>query len=59
MERKKRKPRYPGMDEAEKQRGYRPPAEPDEEPDFIAGAPNYDKFGGWPPEKVLAFLNID
>lgn len=30
-----------------------------EEPDFIAGAPNYDKFEGWTAEEVLVFLNID
>lgn len=30
-----------------------------EEPDFIGNAPNYDKFEGWFPERVLAWLNID
>jgi len=30
-----------------------------EEPDWIANAPNYDKFAGWTPEEVLVFLNID
>jgi hypothetical protein len=48
---------YPGKKEAEEQR--RPSPVEDEEPDFIAGAPNYDKFEGWPPERVLAWLNID
>lgn len=32
---------------------------PDEEPDFIGNAPNYDKFKGWDTEKVLVWLNID
>ena len=37
----------------------------DDQPDFVgcfavAGAsPNYDKFKGWPPERVLSWLNID
>ena len=30
-----------------------------EEPDFIGGAPNYDKYEGWDAERVLAWLNID
>ena len=31
----------------------------EEEPDFIGGAPNYDKFEGWTTEEVLVWLNID
>ena len=31
----------------------------DEQPDFIGGKPNYNKFNSWPPEKVLVWLNID
>ena len=31
----------------------------EEEPDFVGGAPNYDKFEGWSPEEVLVWLNID
>ena len=46
---------YPGIEEAEKQRDTMP----EEEPDFIGGAPNYDKFEGWEVESVLAWLNID
>lgn len=49
---------YPGCREAEEQRRSKPAPE-DEEPDFIAGAPNYEKFGGWSAEEVLAWLNID
>ena len=50
--------KYPGVEEAELERSKQHPVE-DEEPDFTAGAPNYDKFEGWAPEKVLAWLNID
>ena len=52
---------YPGMKEAEQQREARPSwyIPTAEAPDFIGNAPNYDKYKGWPPEKVLAFLNID
>lgn len=49
---------YPGIAEAEKEQGKRN-ASQDVEPDFIAGAPNYDKFQGWSPEEVLIWLNID
>ena len=37
----------------------------DGQPDFVGclavagAAPNYDKFKGWPPERVLSWLNID
>ena len=51
----KKKSLYPGVEEAERQRDIRP----EEEPDFIGGAPNYDKFENWEVERVLAWLNID
>lgn len=52
--------RYPGEEEAEKQKrtGYTP----DFIPDMIDYAtPNYEKFErmGWTAEKTLAWLNID
>lgn len=55
-----KKKRYPGIQEAEKER-IRVQKEKRlmEEPDFINGAPNYDKFNGWEPEEVLVWLNID
>ena len=54
----KKQHRYPGVAEAEKERAKL--AEPlEEEPDFIGGAPNYDKFEGWSVEEVLVWLNID
>ena len=49
---------YPGVMEAETEKGKTSP-EIGEEPDFIGGAPNYEKFRGWSPEKVLSWLNID
>lgn len=54
----KRKKLYPGTAEAESEKTKRHFIEA-EEPDFIAGAPNYDKFQGWTPEEVMAWLNID
>lgn len=59
MANKKRKPRYPGTTEADKQRSKS--AVRDEEPDFINDKPNYEKFEklGWSIEKTLAWLNID
>lgn len=50
--------RYPGIDEAEKQRKVKA-AIVEDEPDFIGNAPNYDKFKGWTAEEVLVWLNID
>ena len=49
---------YPGTKEAERERSRQHRIE-DEEPDFIAGAPNYDKFPNMTPAEVLAWLNID
>ena len=49
--------KYPGIDEAECARALLHVE--DKEPDFIGGAPNYDKFEGWTPEEVLVWLNID
>lgn len=59
MANKKRKPAYPGTAEAEKQRSKKTVR--DEEPDFIGGKPNYEKFEkwGWSTEKILVWLNID
>jgi len=55
-----RRKRYPGIKEAEQEKiDSARRNHPDEEPDFIGGAPNYDKFPGVPPEQVLAWLNID
>ena len=31
----------------------------EEKPDFIGGAPNYEKYRGVDPEQVLVWLNID
>ena len=50
---------YPGTREAEDQRRLNPAPIEDDAPDFIAGAPNYDKFEGWSPAEVLVWLNID
>ena len=56
----RRKKLYPGCAEAEKERSaYRKNYQKEEEPDFIGGKPNYDKFKGWTPEKVMVYLNID
>jgi len=53
---------YPGIAAAENEKRraetsakYTPP----EEPDFIGGKPNYDKFPGKDPVAVLVWLNID
>lgn len=61
MSRKKRRPLYPGVAEAEKERSKHKHLGPyvEEEPDFIAGAPNYDKWPDKSPEEVLVMLNID
>ena len=48
--------RYPGVSEAEAEKSK---ARIEEAPDFIGGAPNYDKFTGWECEQVLVWLNID
>lgn len=53
------KKNYPGIDEAECIHSEQNQPIDDEEPDFIGGAPNYDKFEGWTPEQVLVWLNID
>lgn len=58
MSRKFEVPKYPGIDDAERERAAHMTVE-DEEPDFIAGAPNYDKFKGMTPEEILVMLNID
>lgn len=51
------KKKYPGIEEAERERNTH--CDTSDEPDFIADAPNYDKFDGWTPEQVLVWLNID
>ena len=48
---------YPGLDAAEREREINTIC--DEEPDFIADSPNYDKFAGFSPEQVLVWLNVD
>ena len=50
--------KYPCTKEAEQQRASSRGIK-DEEPDFIAGAPNYDKFTGWTVEEILVYLNVD
>ena len=57
---KSKKPLYPGIDQVERIKGTT--TTPIEiKPDFMPGtlAPNYEKFKGWTPEKVLIWLNID
>ena len=59
---KRKKSLYPGIREAENERKRAESAHKareNEQPDFIGNCPNYDKFAGWDPEKVLAWLNID
>ena len=48
---------YPGEREAEEARTGN--IYDIEEPDFIAGKPNYHKFAGWTSEEMLCWLNID
>ena len=60
----KRKSLYPGIAEAEAERvrsshSLNRTMLRGEEPDFVGGAPNYDKFKRWDPESVLVWLNID
>ena len=51
---------YPCVEEAEKERSaWKKNVVDDAQPDFIGLAPNYDKFPGWNPEEVMAFLNVD
>ena len=58
--RTRRRHRYPGTEEAERERSRSSRFAPIEEaPDFIAGAPNYDKWPDKTPEEVLVWLNID
>lgn len=49
--------KYPGIEDAEREHSTR--RIPCDEPDFIAGAPNYGKFEGWTVDEVLVWLNID
>ena len=63
MKKQKKQPLlYPGIAEAEKQRGFNnwnSSYTPTEAPNMIGLAPNYEKFKGWDIERVLVFLNID
>lgn len=56
-----RRLRYPGVSEAERERSTwkKKAAYEDTEPDFIGGAPNYEKWPDMTPEEVLVMLNID
>ena len=58
---KRKKTLYPGTEAAEKERkaAEKRYQERNDQPDFIGGKPNYSKFPGWDPEKVLVWLNID
>jgi len=58
------KKRYPGMDNLapiKTSETYGSTYEPTEEPDWVGGAPNYDKFErmGFDTERTLVWLNID
>ena len=50
---------YPGLAEVEKERSKSTVRASLEEPDWVGGAPNYDKFSKWSVEEVLVWLNID
>ena len=50
---------YPGTAEVEREKNRIMKRPRSEEPDFVNGAPNYDKFEGWDVERVLVWLNID
>jgi len=52
------KTKYPGLYEAE-QEHKSSCIRKDEEPDWIAGAPNYDKYPGFTAEEILVMFNID
>lgn len=57
---KRKKCLYPGVDDAEMERmAWKNKQQTTERPDFIGGAPNYDKYPGISPEQVLVWLNID
>lgn len=55
----RRKHAYPGEKEAQKERRRWKQQHCEEEPDFIAGAPNYEKWPDMTAEEVLVMLNID
>lgn len=59
---KRRRELYPGTAAAEREKtraAARACYTAEEAPDFIGGKPNYEKYRGISPERVLAFLNID
>lgn len=53
---KRKKQRYPGIEEAEKMKTGK---DLKELSDMIGTKPNYDNFPNWEPAKVLKWLNID
>lgn len=58
MKQKKKRQLYPGVKQAEEQKGKRTIQQSDI-PLMFGTIPNYDAFPGWDCEKVLVFLNID
>lgn len=56
-----RKPLYPGVDSVEETKNAVLRTCIEDEPDWVGGAPNYEKFDrlGWDTERVLVWLNID
>lgn len=56
-----KKRRYPGTEEAERQKSLRPSQFQEEEPDTFGLAPNYEKFirKGFTVEEVLVWFNMD
>lgn len=58
----KKKLLYPFAQELEDQReqpSRREQSEQDEQPEYIYGKPNYDKYKSWSIEKILSWYNID
>ena len=49
---------YPNAEDVRKGK-YTRAVVADEEPDFIGGAPNWDKFEAWDIDEILVWLNID
>lgn len=56
---KRKRQLYPCADDIESRRTFDPYYIDDTEPDFIGGAPNWDKFEAWDIDEVLVWLNID
>lgn len=60
----KRVSRYPGVSEAELERlkaalRFEEKERENEPPEWLGGAPNYDRYPGVSPEQVLVWYNID